>query len=91
MVDIAEMMISLQVIDVLSRLAGLWVSPNKDVLYSQVHQTTIYTYRVSKKKVGLVFRAHFRGLNGLKSKSGRPQTPIRRGFQVIVERDYEPV
>ena len=26
----------LQVIDVLSRLAGLWVSPNKDVLYSQV-------------------------------------------------------
>ena len=23
-------------------------------------------YRVSQKKVGLVFRAHFRGLNGLK-------------------------
>ena len=29
-------MIMYQVIDVLSRLAGLWVSPNKDVLYSQV-------------------------------------------------------
>lgn len=25
-----------KVIDVLSRLAGLWVSPNKDVMYSQV-------------------------------------------------------
>ena len=30
------MMMMYQVIDVLSRLAGLWVSPNKDVLYSQV-------------------------------------------------------
>jgi hypothetical protein len=26
----------MQVIDVLSRLAGLWVNPNKDIMYSQV-------------------------------------------------------
>ena len=29
----------------------------------------IQIYRVSQKKLGLVFRGHFRGLNGLKSKS----------------------
>jgi len=29
-----------KVIDVLSRLAGLWVSPNKDVMYSQASQIT---------------------------------------------------
>ena len=34
-------------------------------------------YRVSQKKGGLVFWAQFWGLNGLKSKSGREQTPIK--------------
>ena len=36
-----------------------------------------FIYRVSQKKGGLVFWAQFWGLNGLKSKSGREQTPIK--------------
>ena len=40
-------------------------------------------YRVSQKKQGFVFRGHFKGLNGLKSKSGRKQTPIKIQFYLL--------
>ena len=40
-------------------------------------------YRVSQKKLGFVFRGHFRGLNGLKSKSSRKQTPHKIQFYLL--------
>ena len=41
------------------------------------------TYRVSQKKLGLVFRGHFRPLNGRKSKKGRKQTPPKIQFYLL--------
>ena len=38
---------------------------------------------VSKKKQGLVFRGHFRPLNGRKSKKGRKQTPPKIQFYLL--------
>ena len=42
-----------------------------------------YTYRVSQKKQGLVFRGHFRPLNGRKSKKARKQTPPKIQFYLL--------
>ena len=52
--------------------------------FSWEHLTQVEVmYRVSQKKVGLVFRAHFRGFNGLKSKSGSPETPLKIQFYLL--------
>ena len=40
-------------------------------------------YRVSQKKVGLVFRGHFWPLNGQKSKKARKQTPPKIQFYLL--------
>ena len=42
-----------------------------------------FIYRVSQKKQGLVFRGHFRPLNGRKSKKGRKQTPPKIQFYLL--------
>ena len=69
-----------------------WVSTTNDLMSntnSENHETSFVlviqhvTYRVSQKKVGLVFRAHFRGFNGLKSKSGSPETPLKIQFYLL--------
>ena len=40
-------------------------------------------YRVSQKKLGLVFRGHFRPSNGRKSKKARKQTPPKIKFYLL--------
>ena len=40
-------------------------------------------YRVSQKKLGLVFRGHFRPLNDRKSKKARKQTPPKMQFYLL--------
>ena len=56
----------------------LW--SNNSIFNNMIIYTIYHTYTVSKKKHGFVYRGHFRGLNGLRSKSGRKQTPIKIQF-----------
>ena len=54
-------------------IGGLTLIKTKNLLDDH----TFGKYRVSQKKGGLVFWAQFRGLNVLKPKIGRKQTPFK--------------
>ena len=54
------------------QMLGLHEYQEEDIggqIFGVVNSVIKKLYRVSQKKVGLVFGAHFRGFNGLKSKS----------------------
>ena len=56
----------------------------KMILHWQTSSTyVVYSYRVSQKKMGLVFRGYFRPLNGRKSKKVRKQPPPKIQFNLL--------
>ena len=60
-----------------ARLEQLKLAP------TELGSLTLEYYRVSQKKWGLVFEGHFGGLNGLKSKKARKQTPPKIQFYLL--------